>query len=104
MTTPAEGSETAPDVRFVKNETQSRYEAWVGDALAGIAQYRDFADHVVFPHTEVEPEFEGKGIAGQLARYALDDVVDQGKLIVPLCPYMTVYVKRHPEYQAHLRP
>ncbi len=90
-------------VRFAKNESASQYEVWVGDTLAGIAQYRDAPDHVTFPHTEVEPEFEGKGLAGQLARYALDDVVDQGKLIVTTCPYMTVYVRRHPEYLDHVR-
>jgi uncharacterized protein len=97
-----ESSNVGP-IRFVKNESASQYEVWVGDQLAGLAQYRDASDHVTFPHTEVEPEFEGKGLAGQLARYALDDVVDQGKLIVTTCPYMTVYVRRHPEYLAHVR-
>ena len=104
MSESTQQSDETLDLRLVKNETESRYEAWVGDELAGIVQYRDFADHVSFPHTEVEPEFEGMGIASQLARYALDDVVDQGKLIVPLCPYMKVYVKRHPEYRDHVRP
>jgi predicted GNAT family acetyltransferase len=100
---PDDVSTNDESIRFVKNESAAQYEIWVGDTLAGVAQYRDSPDHVNFTHTEVEPEFEGKGLAGQLARYALDDVVDQGKLIVTTCPYMTVYVRRHPEYLDHVR-
>ncbi|HWV78594.1 MAG TPA: GNAT family N-acetyltransferase [Isoptericola sp.] len=53
---------------------------------------------VVFTHTEVDPEFEGRGIGSQLAAGALDQVRAAGEKIVPLCPFIKAYVQRHPEY------
>ncbi len=48
-------------------------------------------------HTEVNPEYEGKGFArlllGQLVAYARENSLK----IVPLCPYVHGQFKRHPE-------
>jgi len=54
----------------------------------------------VFTHTEIDPEFEGKGLGSQLARGALDAVRAEGSRVVPLCPFMAGYIERHPDYQA----
>jgi predicted GNAT family acetyltransferase len=51
----------------------------------------------VFPHTEVEPAFEGRGIASRLARRALDDARQRGLQVVPACSFFRVYLRRHPE-------
>ena len=32
-------------------------------------------------------------------RFALDDVREQGKRIVPICPFVHSYIEKHPEYQ-----
>ncbi len=53
----------------------------------------------IFVHTEVNADYEGKGVGTALARFALDDVRAQGGTIVPLCPFIAAWVKRHPEYQ-----
>lgn len=46
-------------------------------------------------HTEVFPEFEGKGFAklllNELVRYAIEKNVK----IVPLCPYVNAQFRRH---------
>ncbi|GAA4914929.1 GNAT family N-acetyltransferase [Mucilaginibacter defluvii] len=52
-------------------------------------------------HTEVFPEFEGKGFAklllNELVRYAIEKNVK----IVPLCPYVNAQFRRHPsEYES----
>ncbi|GAB3338761.1 GNAT family N-acetyltransferase [Larkinella ripae] len=48
-------------------------------------------------HTEVVPEAEGKGIAGELLT-AMVEYARQNQLkVVPLCPYVHVQFKRHPE-------
>jgi len=92
------------EVEVVDNPAERRYEIRVDGARAGIAAYglRDGA--VVFTHTEVDPEHEGEGLAGRLARGALDDVIRQGKLIVPLCPFIAAWIARHPEYAEHVDP
>jgi predicted GNAT family acetyltransferase len=89
--------------KVVRNEEQNRYEAWSGDTLAGVAVYRERADRTIFTHTEVESAFEGKGIAKALAAAALDDVVRRDRVIVPLCPFIASYLKKHTEYADHVR-
>jgi predicted GNAT family acetyltransferase len=91
----------APTV--IRNDERSRYEAWCGDTLAGFATYREPGDRTVFMHTEVEPAFEGRGVAKALAAAALDDVVRRGRLIVPVCPFIAGYLSKHGEYEEHVR-
>lgn len=50
-------------------------------------------------HTEVPEALEGRGIAGRIVRFALDDVRARGLKAVPRCPYVAGYISRHPEYQ-----
>ena len=92
------------DVQVSDNPAQHRYEAVVDGALAGFAAYRlPGADVIVFTHTEVDPEHEGQGVAGALARGALDDVRERGeRRVVALCPYISAWIARHPDYQALL--
>ena len=85
-------------VRVVDNKDDRRYEAYAGDALAGFVQYRTRPGRVVLVHTEIDPAFEGKGIASQLAAAALDDIRRQGLSVTPLCPFIASYIERHPDY------
>jgi uncharacterized protein len=89
--------------KVVRDEEKSRYEAWSGEALAGVAEYRERGDRTVFTHTEVDSAFEGKGIAKALIAAALDDVVQRGRVIVPLCPFVASYLRKHTEYEPHVR-
>ena len=45
---------------------------------------------------------EGQGVGNKLAKYVLDYAVEKGYMIQPLCPFIGAYVRRHPEYQAHV--
>ncbi|ASC89748.1 N-acetyltransferase [Alcaligenes nematophilus] len=49
-------------------------------------------------HTRVPPELEGRGIAGQLTRFALETAKNQQWKVRPVCSYAVVYFRRHPEY------
>jgi predicted GNAT family acetyltransferase len=93
-----------PSVEVLDAPDQFRYEARVDGALAGYAAYRLRAGRIVFTHTEVKPEFEGKGIGSTLARSALDDVRRRGLSVVLICPFMTAYVQRHQEYADLIAP
>jgi predicted GNAT family acetyltransferase len=87
------------DVRVVDNAEASRYEAWVGVELAGFSEYRVRPDAIVFTHTEVDDAFEGKGVGSALAKGALEDVRARGASIVPLCPFIAAYIRRHGEFR-----
>ncbi len=85
-----------PDV--IDNAAASRYELHVGDDVA-VAEYSKRGDLMILTHTEVPTELEGRGVAGRLARRALDDARMQGMRVVPRCPFMRAYIEKHPEYQ-----
>jgi len=74
-----------------------RYELLVDGRLAGFAQYRLSEDRITMFHTEVEPEYEGRGLGQELARAALNDVRRRGVGLVPVCPFIAAYVRRHPD-------
>jgi uncharacterized protein len=88
----------ATEVRVDDNRDQHRYEAHVGDRLAGFADYKLATELIVLTHTEVDPAFEGQGIGGKLARAAMDDVRDRGLQALLICPFMNRWVKRRPDY------
>ncbi len=77
---------------------RQRYEIEVDGQLAGFVQYRRQANVVDLVHTEIDPAFEGRGVGGQLARATLDDLARRGLQIIPTCPFITEYIRRHPAY------
>ncbi|MEU7896699.1 GNAT family N-acetyltransferase [Nonomuraea sp. NPDC049152] len=87
------------EITVVDNPDESRFELHLGDKLAGFAEYQLLPTTIVFTHTEVDPAFEGQGLAGRLVRRALDVSRDTGLKVRPLCPYVAKWISRHPEYQ-----
>jgi len=86
-------------VRVVDNPNAGRYDAYVGDQLAGSVYYQVHHDRIVFVHTEVDDAFEGHGVGGRLARFALDDARARGLRVIAQCPFISGYIDHHPEYQ-----
>lgn len=85
-------------VEIVDNPDRHRYEAHVDGAIAGYAEYDEHNDFVAFPHTEVGKSYQGMGIANSLVRRAADDLRAKGGKAYPLCPYVTTWFTKHPEY------
>lgn len=87
------------DVTLSHNESAKRYEAQLDGRLAGFAEYQLTDALIVFTHTEVDPEFEGRGVGDALARFALDDVAAQGtRKVLPLCPFIKAWIGKHRDY------
>ncbi|WP_285703975.1 GNAT family N-acetyltransferase [Microtetraspora sp. NBRC 16547] len=83
----------------VHDAAASRYELRLDDEVAGFAEYRLRDGVVVFTHTEIRKEFEGKGLGSRLVGGALDQVRETGRSVEPLCPFVARYIERHPEYR-----
>lgn len=81
------------------NPEKSRYEIHVDGLLAGFTEYVDQGDLLVFPHTEIAPDYSGQGLAAILVTEALDDVRAKGRVIRPVCPYVAAFIAKHPDYQ-----
>jgi predicted GNAT family acetyltransferase len=86
------------DIEIVDAPEQSRYEARIDEQVAGFVEYRRHPEVIEYNHTEVLGEFEGQGIGGTLARGVLDAAKADGKVVIPNCPFIAGWIKRHPEY------
>lgn len=84
-----------PEPQVELNEEASRYEISADGVLAGFAEIVRRPGETLFTHTEVDPAFQGRGLAGRLAAEALADVVASGDTIVPYCEYIATYLHTH---------
>ncbi len=80
------------------NSDAARYEAFADGREAGYIDYRVRDGRITLLHTEVHDDFEGKGVGSTLVKGALAQVADAGLQLLPVCPFVASYVKRHPEY------
>lgn len=92
----------ADNISFRLNQDSRRYEVLADGSLAGFTEINADNGTVAFNHTEVFDDYAGQGLASQLARHAMDDVVAAGKTIVPYCEYMAAWLHKHPEYEPNV--
>lgn len=87
-----------PEITIRDRPGSSRYEIHLDGAFAGHADYALLGDRMVFTHTEIDDRFEGHGLGGRLAGFALDDARARDLGVVPQCPFIASYIERHPAY------
>ncbi|CAL8975920.1 MAG: N-acetyltransferase [Actinobacteria bacterium] len=84
---------------FRHDREANRYEVLIDGRAVGEAHYELTGDVAAFDHTEVLPEVGGRGVAGRLVRYAMDDVRAAGRWRVrAVCPYVVHWFDRNPGY------
>lgn len=91
------------DITVTRNDDASRYEIHSDETLAGFAEFELRPGAIRFIHTEIDPAFQGQGLAGILAERALTDASASGDAIVPLCPYIAKYLTTHEIPGAEIR-
>lgn len=82
---------------IVDTPDAQRYEARLDGALAGFLDYIVKRGRLALVHTEVLPEFTGRGLAARLAAFGIDDARRRGLRVIAICPTVKAYVARHPE-------
>lgn len=75
-----------------------RFEISVDGRVAGFAEFTDRDGRRVFPHTEIDPEFGGRGLGGIVVHAALEATREDGLKAVPLCPFVAKYIEDHQEF------
>lgn len=89
-------TDLSDETTVTRDDDESRYEIRVGDVLAGFTEfYEDARGREVFPHTEVDPAFRGRGLAGVLIGYAMTDAAARGETVVPRCPTVAAYLEKN---------
>jgi predicted GNAT family acetyltransferase len=84
------------EIRHDTWEGGGQYVLVVDGADVGELDHLDEAGTRVMHHTGVRTAFEGRGLAAQLVRRALDDARADGVVVVPTCWYVAGYLDRHP--------
>jgi len=93
----------AEPVEVIRNPETHRFEVRLGDQTA-FAEYREKPGHLILPHTVVPEAFAGKGVAGALAVAAFGYAREHGLTVIPTCPFMAAWVKKHVEAQDLVDP
>ena len=71
---------------------RNRFELEVDDAPVGIVTYRLAGGTIDLLPTEVAPDHRGRGLAGVLVRYVLDDARSRGLDVLPQCPFVAAVI------------
>ncbi len=86
-------------VQVTNNSADGQFEIHADDQVATLA-YSEREGKIYLIHTEVPKPLEGRGYASALAKTALDYARERQLTVVPFCPFVRAYLKRHPEYSA----
>jgi predicted GNAT family acetyltransferase/glutaredoxin len=100
----AEPQATPDDATVVNVPEAHRYELLLDGRRIGLLAYREGQGRIAFTHTEVSPSCEGRGFGSRLAATALDDARRKRLAVIPICPFITGYIERHPEYRDLVGP
>ncbi len=87
-------------VEVIHNAHDQRFEATLEDNDIALMDYQISGNTITFIHTEVPPKYEGRGIASQIAKVALDYARDKGYKIQSTCSFVDMYLRKHKEYQS----
>lgn len=92
------GFVTEPELQIVDNPSEHRFEAHLDGGIVAFTNYDLQGSTITFTHTETDPAFEGRGIGSRLARGVLDAARERNLVVVPECPFIRTYMRRHTEY------
>lgn len=85
-------------IEIFDNADGRRYKIHVDGELAGFVTYRLRSGLIELVHTEIDEEFEGRGLGSQLISFALDDARKRELAVLPFCPFVNDYMQRHRQY------
>ena len=86
------------DKQFSHEPDAARYVLRIDGAIAAVADYRINASAISFNHTYTAPHLRGKGYAGEVVEFAVDDVErTSDRRIVPMCWYVGEWFDKNPD-------
>lgn len=82
----------------IDNQEGKQYEMHVEGKVVKIEYIR--AKHKIYlTHTEVPKSLEGRGLATSIVQKVLEDIDKKELTLIPLCPFVAAYIKKHPEWK-----
>lgn len=86
------------NIPLVKNDAKKRFEIEVNGHFAFI-NFTEMRQQIALVHTETEPELAGTGAAIAVVEKTLHWIEQNNKTLLPFCPYVFAYIKKHPEWK-----
>ncbi|APD08227.1 hypothetical protein UJ101_02729 [Flavobacteriaceae bacterium UJ101] len=87
------------EYKLIDNQDKKQYEFHIEDHIVKI-EYIKAKNQIYLTHTEVPTALEGKGIGSAIVKQVLEDIKEKDLTLVPLCPFVAAYIKRHPEWRS----
>lgn len=85
-----------------------RFTISVDGTQAGFTEFidrtTDSGGQRIFPHTEIDEAFGGRGLATILVGEAVESTRAAGLRIVPVCSMVAGYLDKHPEFNDMVDP
>lgn len=85
------------NVPLIKNADKNRFEL-ITDSYTTFIEFKERGEKIWLIHTEAPEELKGKGSATAIVEKTLVYLEENGYKMVPLCPFVGAYLKRHPEW------
>jgi uncharacterized protein len=79
------------------NAAAGQFESRTEHGVA-VLKYARKGEALDLAHTRVPKEAKGQGVGSALAKAALDHARSERLRVIPTCPFVAAYVKRHAEY------
>lgn len=95
------------NIEVVRNDANEQYEIIVDGTVAGFTEFTPDAEgRLLFPHTEIDPAFGGRGLGTTLVAAAMKGEAERGDTVVPVCPFVVKYLEKNevPGLEIHWRP
>lgn len=84
-------------LEVIHNPAKNRFETWIDNQLSKLDYLLD-QETIVMTHVGVFPDHRGQGVAGKLVEVALNYAQENSLRVIPMCPYVAAYIRRHPQY------
>lgn len=85
-------------MEVIDNKEAKQYEMHVDGEIVRI-EYIRALNKIYLTHTEVPPALEGRGLGSQIVKNVLEDIDRKKLTLIPMCPFVAGYIKKHDEWK-----
>lgn len=86
---------------IINNEKNLQFEYHANEEVARL-EYRFYKNNIAMMHTVVPESLKGRGVASALAEKAFAFAKAKKKKVMVYCPFVSKYVKKHPELREQI--
>ena len=87
------------DYQLVDNIEYKQYEFHIDGIISKLEYIKSVNKEIYLTHTEVPVRLQGRGIGTRLVEGVLEDIRGKELKLIPLCPFVADYIRKHPEWE-----